>query len=198
MAVARFLLDGVEVALDCVLDSADAGVDDGKDVVHLRGPFLRLYRLQDLQGREVSVQADEGDSGVVVLIWAEEGDRCVVVHIGEGLEAAGVGAVHCGGVDGVLDHTLSVEVEVELHRTQLRVDLLLCVRVPPVLYMWSRIRWIGRFTYDFTQKKTSPTTAGDKKDRKYESACNEKSEGKFTHISTHTLSAQVGIRKQKK
>jgi hypothetical protein len=69
-------------------------------------------------------------------------------------------------VDGVLDHTLSVQVEVELHRTELRVDLLLGVRVPPVLYMWSRIRWIGRFTYDFTQKKTSPTTAGDKKDRK--------------------------------
>lgn len=131
MAVARFLLDGVEVALDCVLDSAYAGVDDGQDVVHLRGPFLRLYRLQDLKGREVSVQADEGDGGVVVLIWAEEGDRCVVVHIGEGLEAAGVGAVHCGGVDGVLDHTLSVQVEVELHRTQLRVDLLLCVRVQP-------------------------------------------------------------------
>ena len=166
MAVARFLLDGVEVALDGVLDSADAGVDDGQDVVHLRGPFLRLYRLQNLKGREVSVQADEGDGGVVVLIWAEKGDRCVVVHVGEGLEAAGVGAVHRSGVDRVLDHALPVQVEVELHRTQLRVDLLLCVRVPPVLYMWSRIRWIGRFTYDFRQKKTSTTTAGDKKDRK--------------------------------
>ena len=166
MAVARFLLDGVEVALDCVLDSADAGVDDGQDVVHLRGPFLRLYRLEDLQGRQVAVQADEGDGGVVVLIWAEKGDRCVVVHIGEGLEAAGVGAVHCGGVDRVLDHTLSVQVEVELHRTQFRVNLLLCVRVPPVLYMWSKVRGMEGFTYDFTQKKTSPTTAGDKKDRK--------------------------------
>ena len=135
MAVARFLLDGVEVALDCVLDPADAGVDDGEDVVHLRGPFLRLYRFEDLEGCEVAVQADEGDCGVVVLIWAEKGDRCVVVHVGEGLEAAGVGAVHCRGVDRVLDHALPVQVEVELHRTELRVDLLLCVRVPPVLSM---------------------------------------------------------------
>ena len=133
MAVAVVLFHGVQVALDCVLDSADAGVDDGKDVVHLRGPFLRLYRFEDLEGCQVAVQADEGDGGVVVLIWAEKGDRCVVVHIGEGLEAAGVGAVHCGGVDGVLDHTLSVQVEVELHCTELRVDLLLGVRVPPVL-----------------------------------------------------------------
>ena len=133
MAVAVVLLYGVQVALDCVLDSADAGVDDRQDVVHLWGSFLRLYRFQDLEGREVSVEADEGDCGVVVLIWAEKGDRCVVVHIGEGLEAAGVGAVHCGGVDGVLDHTLSVQVEVELHCTELRVDLLLGVRVPPVL-----------------------------------------------------------------
>ena len=160
MAVARFLLDGVQVALDCVLDSADAGVDDGQDVVHLRGPFLRLYRLEDLEGRQVAVQADEGDGGVVVLIWAQEGDRCVVVHIGEGLEAAGVGAVHCRGVDGVLDHTLSVQVEVELHRTQLRVDLLLCVRVPPVPYKWRGIRGIWGFTSDFTQKNI-PDLVGD-------------------------------------
>ena len=160
MAVARFLLDGVEVALDCVLDSADAGVDDGEDVVHLRGPFFRLYRFEDLEGRQVSVQADEGDCGVVVLIRAEEGDRCVVVHIGEGLEAAGVGAVHCRGVDGVLDHTLSVQVEVELHRTQLRVDLLLCVRVPPVPYKWRGIRGIWGFTSDFTQKNI-PDLVGD-------------------------------------
>ena len=133
MAVAVVLLYGVQVALDCVLDSADAGVDDGKDVVHLRGSLFRLYRFEDLEGCQVAVQADEGDGGVVVLIWAEKGDRCVVVHIGEGLEAAGVGAVHCGRVDGVLDHTLSVQVEVELYRTELRVDLLLGVRVPPVL-----------------------------------------------------------------
>jgi len=38
-------------------------------------------------------------------------------------------------VDRVLDHALPVQVEVELHRTELRVDLLLCVRVPPVLSM---------------------------------------------------------------
>ena len=133
MAVAVVLLYGVQVALDCVLDSAYAGVDDRQDVVDLCRSLLRLYRFQDLEGREVSVEADEGDCGVVVLIWAEKGDRCVVVHIGEGLEAAGVGAVHCGGVDGVLDHTLSVQVEVELHCTELRVDLLLGVRVPPVL-----------------------------------------------------------------
>ena len=122
--------------MDCVLYSAYAGVDDGQDVVHRCRSFLRLEWLQDLEGREVSVEADEGDCGVVVLIWAQEGDRGVVVHVGEGLEAAGVGAVHCGGVDRVLDHTLSVQVEVELHCTELRVDLLLGVRVPPVLYKW--------------------------------------------------------------
>ena len=160
MAVARFLLHGVQVALDGVLDSADAGVDDGEDVVHLRSPFLRLYRFEDLEGCQVAVQADEGDGGVVVLIWAEKGDRSVVVHIGEGLEAAGVGTVHRGGVDGVLDHTLSVEVEVELHRTQLRVDLLLCVRVPPVPYKWRGIRGIWGFTSDFTQKNI-PDLVGD-------------------------------------
>ena len=110
-----------------------------KTVVNVapKGALNTSYKVYlakgETEGCQVAVQADEGDGGVVVLIWAEKGDRCVVVHIGEGLEAAGVGAVHCGGVDGVLDHTLSVQVEVELHRTELRVDLLLGVRVPPVL-----------------------------------------------------------------
>ena len=119
--------------MDCVLDSAYAGVDDCQDVVDLCRSLLRLYRLKDLEGREVSVKTYKGNCRVVVLIWTQKGDRCVVVHVLEGLQAAGVGAVHDGRMDGVLDHTLAVQVEVELHCTELRVDLLLCVRVPPVL-----------------------------------------------------------------
>ena len=149
--------------MDCVLYSAYARVDDGQDVVNRCRPFLLRERLQDLEGREVSVQADEGDGGVVVLVRSQKGDRGVVVHVGKCLEAAGVGAVHCGGVDRVLDHTLSVQVEVELHCTELRVDLLLGVRVPPVPYKWRGIRGIWGFTSDFTQKNI-PDLVGDNGD----------------------------------
>ena len=67
------------------------------------------------------------------MVRGQHRDRCVVVHVLEGHHSAGVGAVHHRGVDRVLDHALAVEVEVELHGPELRIDGILHVRIPRVL-----------------------------------------------------------------
>ena len=80
--------------------------------------------LQDLHRTGVVVHAEVGDGSVVIVVWPQSRKRLLVVPVSDGLHSVHVCRVkHCR-VDGVLDHSLAVEMEVEADRPQARVELL--------------------------------------------------------------------------
>ena len=116
-------------------------VEDGLEVIGLvvvRQVSQHVHRARAHPGGAV------GHGCIVVAVRGEDADGPGVVAVAKGLEPAAVDGVRDGRVDGVADHALPVEMEVETDDAKARVEVVpqVPVVVPVPQPMLAPV-WVG-------------------------------------------------------